>query len=381
MSFSLLALIGAVAIIGPLLATPSKWRVPVVIGELIAGLLIGNSGLKLIDPDQATLTFMADVGFALVMFIAGSHVPLRNDALKRALNRGVVRQLAVVVVAAALGVLVATLFGTGHAALYAVLMASSSAALIMPIVDGTADQPDVLTMMAQVAIADVLAFVALPLALDPASAPRALLGTAAVLAAAVVIFLLLRAGERNGVRQRIHRLSGKHRFALELRIQLVVLFALAGLAVSQHVSIMLAGFALGLAVAAVGEPERLAAQLFGMTEGFFAPLFFVWLGASLSLSQLFGNPLMTLLGLALGVGALLAHAATRILGQSLPLGVLSAAQLGVPVAAATVGLQEKILQPGEASALILGALITVAAAGIAGSRHKSYQITTKVAAN
>jgi Kef-type K+ transport system membrane component KefB len=56
---------------------------------------------------------------------------------------------------------------------------------------------------------------------------------------------------------------------------------LCALAVFTHVSIMLAGFALGLVISAIGEPRRLARQLFGITEGFFSPLFFVWLGASL----------------------------------------------------------------------------------------------------
>ena len=54
---------------------------------------------------------------------------------------------------------------------------------------------------------------------------------------------------------------------------------MAALAVAVHVSLMLAGFVSGLAVAAVGEPRRVAKQLFAVTEGFFGPLFFVWLGA------------------------------------------------------------------------------------------------------
>src|SRR4029450_4646726 len=44
-------------------------------------------------------------------------------------------------------------------------------------------------------------------------------------------------------------------------------------------------FSFGLAVAAVGEPRRLAHQLFALSEGFLGPLFFVWLGASLDLRE------------------------------------------------------------------------------------------------
>jgi hypothetical protein len=47
--------------------------------------------------------------------------------------------------------------------------------------------------------------------------------------------------------------------------------------------------------------------------------------------------------------------------------MLASAQLGVPVAAATLGTQLKLLRPGESSALILGALVTIAVATVAGA--------------
>ncbi len=52
----------------------------------------------------------------------------------------------------------------------------------------------------------------------------------------------------------------------------------------------------------------------------------------------------------------------RILGQPIGLGVLAAAQIGVPVAAVTVGTQLHVLVPGEAAAMVLGALVTIMAA-------------------
>jgi Kef-type K+ transport system membrane component KefB len=119
-------------------------------------------------------------------------------------------------------------------------------------------------------------------------------------------------------------------------------------------------------VAAIGPPRRLARQLFGITEGFFGPLFFVWLGASLQVRELGERPGFILLGIGLGVGALLAHCAARALGLPLTLAVLSGAQLGVPVAAATLGSQQHLLAAGESAALMLGALVTIASTSIAG---------------
>jgi Kef-type K+ transport system membrane component KefB len=366
MSIGGLALVVAVALLGPLVAWPTRLRIPQVVGELAAGVIIGRTGAQWIDPTDRTFTFLANIGFALIMFVAGAKVPIRQPSLRSGLRGGVARAIGVAVVAAALGYAVASAFGVGHTALYAVLMASSSAALILPIIDNLGlSGPAVLQLLPQVAIADAATIVALPLVIDPAHAGRAALGALAIIACALVLYVVLSRAEASGVRRRLHQVSERREFALELRISLLILLALAALAQQTHVSIMLAGFSFGLVVAAIGEPKRLARQLFGLTEGFLGPLFFVWLGASLDLRDLGSHPKFIGLGVALGVGAIVAHAAMRATGQPLGLAVLASAQLGVPVAAATLGTQLHVLRAGESSALILGALITIVAATLA----------------
>ncbi|MHA6764968.1 cation:proton antiporter [Streptacidiphilus sp. PAMC 29251] len=366
--FATLAVISFAALLGPLLALPRRWALPVVLGELVAGVLLGPTAIGYLDAGNGTFTFLADIGFALIMFVAGARVPVREPSLRAGLRTGVLRALGVGVLAAGAGIAVARIFDTGHPALYGVLMASSSAALVLPIVDSLSlGGAAVLQLLPQVAVADTACIVALPLVIDPHHAARAALGALAVVGGAVVLFFVLRWLEQRGYRRRLHQLSEERRFALELRISLVILFALAALAVRTHVSIMLAGFSFGLVVAAIGEPRRLARQLFALTEGFLGPLFFLWLGASLDLRQLAHHPSFILLGLTLGLGAVVVHAAVRATGQPLAVGVLAAAQLGVPVAAATLGSQLGLLAPGEAAALMLGALVTIAAATVAGS--------------
>lgn len=367
MGFGTLALISVVALLGPLLAARRQWNLPVVLGELLAGMLIGISGLDVIDPGDPILAFLADIGFALVMFVAGTHVPMRDAAIRPALRRGVFRAGLVGLAAVPVGIGLAAAFGTGKAGLYAVLVASSSAALVLPIVDSLRlGGASVVDTVAQVAVADAACIVALPLVIEPGRAPRAAVGAVAVAVGAAVVYMVFRVMVRSGFQERLHRVSEKRGFALELRVNLVLLFALAALATSMHVSVMLAGFALGLALSAVGEPRRLARQLFGLTEGFLGPLFFVWLGASLDLRALVEDPVYVGLGLALGLSAVAVHALARLLGQPLSLAALSAAQLGIPVAAATVGTQLGLFAPGEAPALLLGALVTIGIAAVAG---------------
>src|SRR4029453_5670442 len=255
LSFAPLGWIAAVAVLGPVLALRRSWHLPVVLGEMAGGIALGNTGLGILRADNDTFTFLAEIGFALVMFVAGSHVPV-GDRLRAALRIGGFRAGGVGVLSAALGVLLAKAFGTGHAALYGVLLASSSAALILPIIDSVhLGGAPVLQMLPQVAIADVACIVALPLAVDTRRAGRAALGALAVLVAATVLFVILRYLQRSGLRRRAHRVSAERQFALELRVSLVILFALAALATATHVSIMLAGFSLGLAVGGGGHPR------------------------------------------------------------------------------------------------------------------------------
>jgi Kef-type K+ transport system membrane component KefB len=365
-TFAALALVALVGMLGPLLALPQRWRVPVVLGELIAGLALGSTGTGTLHASNPTFEFLANVGFALVMFVAGTHVPVRDSALRPALRVGALRAAAIAVIAVPVALAISHGFGTGHTALYAVLLASSSAALILPVVDSIGlSGPSIVQLLPQVAIADAACIVALPLAIDPSRAGRSALGAVAVIACSGVAFLGLRHVERSGLRRRAHDVSERRGFALELRVSLAVLFGLAAVATRTHVSIMLAGFSLGIAVTAVGEPRRVAKQLFAITEGFLAPLFFVWLGASLNLRDLANHPSYLLLGVALGLGAVGCHAAMRLTGQSLDIGALAAAQLGVPVAAATLGTQLRLLRPGEPAALILGALVTIGVAILA----------------
>jgi Kef-type K+ transport system membrane component KefB len=240
-------------------------------------------------------------------------------------------------------------------------MASSSAALALPTVASLGlGGSDLVDLLPQVAIADSVCIVLLPLVIDTDHAGRAAVGAAAVLAAGAVLFWLLSWLERSGLRVRVHEVSEDRGFAIELRVSLALVFAMAALAVATHVSLMLAGFVSGLAVAAVGEPRRVARQLFAVTEGFLGPLFFVWLGASLQLRDLLEHPSMIALGVCLGVGAALAHVAAVVVRQPLAYAMLASAQLGVPVAAATVGGQLDVLRQGEGAALVLGALVALA---------------------
>lgn len=369
MTFTTLALIVAVGMLGPLLAARKSWRVPVVIGELLAGVVIGKTALNWIDPEDATLAFLADTGFGLTMLVIGSQVPVRDREVRAVIGRGFLGAIAVGIVGAVLGTLISLWFGTEHAALYGVLLSSSSAALVLPILQSlNIEQGKIAQLIAQIAIADIACIAALPLVIVPSRAPVAALGAVAIGVFAVMLTLAVRFAGRRGWTRRLHRFSESREFALELRISVLILCLLAAIAQATHVSVMLAGFALGLVLASIGQPRRLARQLFGVTEGFLGPLFFVWLGASINLRDLAEHPDKILLGLALATGAVVAHLAARAFGLPWLQAISSSGQLGIPIAAVALGIETSALAPGEGAGILFGALITVAVSAFAAGR-------------
>jgi len=112
MDFATLALISLVGVLGPLLALPRRWNLPVVLGELVAGIALGRTGFDVLHAGNGTFTFLADIGFALIMFVAGSHVPVRDPNLRAGLRLGALRAMAVGAVSVVLAIGIAHGFGT-----------------------------------------------------------------------------------------------------------------------------------------------------------------------------------------------------------------------------------------------------------------------------
>ena len=369
MTFGVLAMIVLAGLAGPLLSSGRRALVPVVVGELAAGVVIGNSGFGWLDPNEPTTAFLAQVGFAMLMFVAGMRVPLRQPGLLSGIRRGGLAAVVVGLLAPFGGIAVAWTSGTHHAAIYALLLASSSAAILLPALQeqGLLGDPRALTVMAQVALADIAAIVLLPLVLQPSHALRAAAGS--ILVTACVLALL---GVAHLVRGRpwirqVRRLSKARGWALDLRLSLLILFGLVWVAQASGSGVLIASFGVGLMVAAIGGPKRLSRQVTGVAQGLMVPLFFVVLGARLDLRALGTHPSLIALAVELLVLNIAVHAAAALLTrQTLGAGLAATAQLGVPAAVVTLGLQKEILTSGQGAAIVAAALGSVAttAAGV-----------------
>jgi Kef-type K+ transport system membrane component KefB len=158
----------------------------------------------------------------------------------------------------------------------------------------------------------------------------------------------------------IRKLSKKRRWALDLRLSLLVLFFLAWLAQRSGTSVLIAGFGAGVMVAMIGGPKRLSTQMRGVAEGFFIPLYFVILGAQLDLHGLINDPAMLALAGTLAALNVVIHLAAAAAGRLSPAaGLAASAQLGVPAAVASLGLAEGVLSPAVATAIVAASIVSL----------------------
>jgi Kef-type K+ transport system membrane component KefB len=367
--FTSVALLVLAGLLGPVLAAGRRPIAPVLVGELIAGAVLGRTGLHVIEPGAQPFPIFSSLGFAMLMLGAGVEVDIRSPDLHRGILRGGLALVVALVASIPVGLAIAALLGLGHAQLFVVLLAGSSAAVAFPTIQERGlTGPAVALLIAWITLADAVTALVMPLTLSGAGhVPRALLGDAAIVALAVVAIAAGRRLFATGLADEVKRESRDRHWALQLRIAVLLLLVLAAIAEHTGASVLVAGFAAGIVLRQFHEPHRLAHQLTGLATGFFVPAFFVLLGATLDLKGLVSSPSAILLAVAMAVAATGVHVlAAAVAGSErrLDSGLLASAQLGLPAAAAALGLATGTLGPPVAAALVAGGCLTLVPATV-----------------
>lgn len=364
-----LALVVAAGLLGPLFAAGRRPVVPVLIGELVAGVVIGQTGFGIVDASAQPFPAISAVGFAMLMLGAGAAVDLRSPALRQNFGRGMLAVLVALGISVPVGAIVSTGLAPGRLALITVLLVGSSAAIAFPaVVEWQIQGAAVPFLMTWITTADGLTALFMPLTLvGVGRIPSALLGDVLIILAGVAVVM---AGDRLlkvSLVGEAFQESRQRGWALQLRLSVLLLLALAAIAERLGASLLIAGFAAGIVLRRFGEPHRLALQLSGVANGFFVPAFFVLLGATLDLRRLVSSPAAIALAVAMAVASVIVHVgAAAIAGKPMRVasGLLASAQLGLPAAAAALGLATRTLSPSVAAALVAGACLTLIPASI-----------------
>jgi Kef-type K+ transport system membrane component KefB len=164
--FTSLALLVLAGLLGPLLAAGKRFRVPVLVGELIGGVILGRTGLHLIDPCAQPFPVFASLGFAMLMFESGTEIDLASRMLRDTAVRAGLAFLATLLVAVPAGLLIGAWVGSDRVALFIVLLAGSSAAVALPTLrEQGLTGPAVTLVIAWIALADPITALLMPLTL------------------------------------------------------------------------------------------------------------------------------------------------------------------------------------------------------------------------
>jgi len=367
--FTSLTLLVLAGLLGPLLAAGRRPLAPVLVGELIAGAILGKTGLHLIVSTSQPFPAFSAIGFAMLMLEAGNEVDLGSKELRGGAVRGTLALLIALTLSLPIGLTVGALFPTGHSSLLVVLVAGSSAAVAFPTIrERGLTGPSIAILITWITLVDALTAVLMPLTLSAArQIPLALVGDGLIVAVAIASMMVARRLFKTGLADEVKRESKHRHWALQLRLSVLLLLALAAIADRTGASLLVAGFAAGIVLRRFNEPNRLAQQLTGLASGFFVPAFFVLLGASLDLSALVRSPSAIGLALAMAIGATAVHVMASLVAGTetrLPAGLLASAQLGLPAAAASLGLASGALAPAVAAALVAGGVLTLIPASV-----------------
>jgi Kef-type K+ transport system membrane component KefB len=367
-----LILIAAGAFFIPLLA--GRIRLPAVVAEILFGVIAGPV-LGIIEPGEELITFLAELGLFLLMFLAGIEVDF--DRLQRQGPRQLAWGLAVfalIIVAAWVGSGFVDTDSTDQRVFLTMLISAASLGLVLPtlragrrLTSPIGQMTLLIAMFAEVAaVIGIVVFVILAekgLHWDLAAVPLLFFFIGASLA------MLSRAAW--WYPERFSRLFAQDDpEELGIRASLALMFVFVGLSALLGIEAILGAFLAGLIFSFVfRDLGSLEEQLNGFSYGFFIPIFFINVGLTFPLDELRDSEVLlqavALIGVAIGikvVPALILTLRGFSLRHSLGAGFLLAGQLSVIIALADVGLDLGLISSG----LRAGAILLVAVSAIFG---------------
>ena len=280
----ILMTLGAVAM--PSLARLT--RIPVAIAEIAYGLVLGVSGFQLVGSDKF-IGFLADVGFAFFMFLAGLEIDFRGIGAK-GVRRGLISfalslgSLALVFVAGGL---------LGWPLWVSLAAGATSVGLLVAVVreSGIGGTPLGNAMLGQAAIGEAVTIIALSFFHIHHEAHDVLgfvVGTARMLGlvlAVVIVLVVLRTSLWWFPAPFKRMVAHDDPSEFGVRVGFGLMFAFVGLSMLAGVEPFLGAFIAGTMLTfVIREKGALEHKLASMAYGFFVPIFFIHVGMRLDLS-------------------------------------------------------------------------------------------------
>ena len=407
-SFTPLLIVISLAFIVPLLLTRfERLRLPIVVGEILAGIVVGRSGFGWVSHEDQLLTLLAEFGFVFLMFLAGMEIDFTNlnvelPGAARAggtqtgasatggrgrrsfgpLSLSLVSFLLTLALSTVVGFVLLRMGLVSSPWVMALIMSTTSLGVVMPVlkeqglIRGRFGQ----TILIAALIADfatmllitvVVALISHGLTLD----------ILLISVLFVVFFLLYRLGIVSlnrvpAVRHTLEELS--HTTArIKIRGAFTVMLLFVVLAEVLGAEIILGAFIAGamLSLLSTREDMEAAHQLEAVGFGFFIPIFFIMVGVDFNLGVLIGStdallllPFLVLAAFLVKIGPALLFRLQFSWRETLSAGILLSSRLSLIIAASAIGLTLGIISESVNTMIILVAIVTVTVAPLIFNR-------------
>ena len=372
-SFDNLLIISVIAVLAPLLAGAlPKLRIPAVVLEIVAGIVVGPTGFGWVQVD-VPVQILALFGLAFLLFLAGLEIDLmtlRGRSLRIAAGGYVVT----LVLGLGAGAALDAAGWVDQPLLIAIALSATSLGLVVPVLKdaGQATSAVGQAAIAGATVADFAAIVILSFFFSSSggsAGAKVVLLVAFAAMVAVTAFVVLRAGRSMRLGDLLVRLQDT---TAEIRVRLAVVLLVAFVAFATRFGLesILGAFLAGAVISLVDRDSsshpHLRTKLEAIGFGFVVPVFFISSGVKLDLTGLMHSPgalvrvpvFFLFLLVVRGVPALLS---VRDLGgrATIAVGLLQATSLPFLVTATQIGLALGKITPVTAAAIVCAGLLSV----------------------
>jgi Kef-type K+ transport system membrane component KefB/Trk K+ transport system NAD-binding subunit len=387
-----LLLITTLAAVVPLLASRlRRWQIPIVIGEIIAGMIIGKSGFNLVT-SSPTLDFLAEFGFVFLMFISGLEVnvstltmPTRKEEREPFWRRPLFLAFFSFILTLAGAFLIA--FGLVQIGLVSsplimgLILSTTSLGVVVPVLKerGIVTSRYGQLILVAALLADVVTLVLLSLALgivQKGFALQLILVLSLLLIFAVFLRMGILVSKVRWLKKVIHELSTATA-QIGVRGAIALMVAWATLAHVFGIEFILGAFLAGVIVSVIAGPEEsiLREKLDALGFGFFIPIFFILVGSRFDLNVLLGSKAALILFALLIAAAYAVKVLPALVfrlafswREGLASGFLLSSRLSLIIAASALALELGVISDAVNADIVLVAMVTCTLSPILFSR-------------
>lgn len=376
-SLDSLMIVVAIAFLVPIFLHRLKLRaIPVVVAEILVGIVVGKSGFNIIS-DDPWLELLSMFGLIYLMFLSGLEINFsmlrsrrkEGDSFKP-ITASVIIFLGIMVLSFVLSQIIYSIGLIDDPYLMTLIIATISLGVVLPVLKEKrlTETPIGQTVLLVTVLSDLVTMILLAvyIALHDHNSKQMLYLLLFFVLVIVTYFLL-----RKAVNRKVFEVLRKGTVQIGTRAVFALILLFVVLSDTLQIEMILGAFLAGVIVSLLAPNKEFIHQLDSFGYGFLIPIFFVMIGVNLDLIELFSDP-QTLLLIPLLLAAIFLSKLIPVMylkrwyswKETLGVGFLLSSTLSLVIAAAAVANNMGIINDSMEGALILVAVISCLSAPI-----------------